>query len=277
MKDPKSMRIDLEQWNTDGYLVLKDVFTSEYIETFNTHIDQLWENRKSEENPFMIDFWEGPLFAQRMHLRDAPEGSRKYIHKLSQLYLDMPACRDLSLHPRLTEALTKLLDAPPMIINSLLFEKGSQQPDHFDTYHMPPPNDGKLIVTSICLEDVHPDAGPVHYYPGSHKIPPYVFSDGQIRLSDKSERSAADAYARSEIEKRGIKKEVLSAQKGDVLIWHGQLYHGGGEINDPTRTRKTLVTHYWRQQDLIRKHLLREHAPGAYYLDRPHQQPSESV
>ena len=34
-----------------------------------------------------------------------------------------------------------------------------------------------------------------------------------------------------------------SVQKGDVLIWHPQLPHGGGQIADRTRTRNSIVMH----------------------------------
>jgi hypothetical protein len=34
------------------------------------------------------------------------------------------------------------------------------------------------------------------------------------------------------------------AKKGDVLIWHADLMHGGAPIEDPKRTRKSLVAHF---------------------------------
>jgi hypothetical protein len=33
------------------------------------------------------------------------------------------------------------------------------------------------------------------------------------------------------------------AKKGDVLIWHGDLMHGGAPIQDFTRTRLSLIAH----------------------------------
>jgi ectoine hydroxylase-related dioxygenase (phytanoyl-CoA dioxygenase family) len=56
-------------------------------------------------------------------------------------------------------------------------------------------------------------------------------------------------YIASEIEQHGLKAETLLAQKGDVLIWHSQLLHGGSEIIDKRRTRKSLVTHYFTNED----------------------------
>jgi len=39
--------------------------------------------------------------------------------------------------------------------------------------------------------------------------------------------------------------EPFLGKAGDVLIWHEELVHGGSPIIDMTRTRMSLVTHYW--------------------------------
>ena len=44
-------------------------------------------------------------------------------------------------------------------------------------------------------------------------------------------------------EKRGIAKKTFAAKKGDVLIWHADLVHGGNPVSHIT-TRKSVVTHY---------------------------------
>jgi hypothetical protein len=53
-----------------------------------------------------------------------------------------------------------------MICNSLNFERGSQQPFHIDTWYMPPPVEGRMVVASIAVDDVDADNGPMAYYPG---------------------------------------------------------------------------------------------------------------
>ena len=56
-------------------------------------------------------------------------------------------------------------------------------------------------------------------------------------------------YIESEIQQRNLKPECLYANKGDLLIWHSQLFHGGSKIVDKTKTRKSLVTHYFTSED----------------------------
>jgi ectoine hydroxylase-related dioxygenase (phytanoyl-CoA dioxygenase family) len=75
------------------------------------------------------------------------------------------------------------------------------------------------------------------------------------------------AYIMKEIEKRELRLEHFLGKKGDVLIWHSHLYHGGAPIRDPRRTRKSMVTHYWRASDLPGLH--RRVGRGRYYQDRP--------
>ena len=73
---------------------------------------------------------------------------------------------------------------------------------------MPPPAPEKMVVTSVCLEDVHPEAGPLFYLPGSHKIPPYRFSNGTIRAID-AEMDECHAYLDQAITERGLKRETF--------------------------------------------------------------------
>ena len=44
-------------------------------------------------------------------------------------------------------------------------------------------------------------------------------------------------------EDRGLETKTFIAEKGDVLIWHGDLMRGGVPIQDQTRTRLSLIAH----------------------------------
>ena len=90
-----------EFWDTNGYLILKRCIKPAVIDRYQRELDGLWENRASDDNPLVIDFWEGPLSGKRMFFKDAPDDSRKYIHKLNDLHFESQACRDLCLNPTL--------------------------------------------------------------------------------------------------------------------------------------------------------------------------------
>ena len=64
------------------------------------------------------------------------------------------------------------------------------------------------------------------------------------------------------------KRLTDAAKKGDVLIWHAQLYHRGARIRDAlNRTRRSLVAHYFSTIDFPSDgaHVRRHDAGGLYY------------
>ncbi|MBV9300487.1 MAG: hypothetical protein JOY62_07475 [Acidobacteriaceae bacterium] len=77
-------------------------------------------------------------------------------------------------------------------------------------------------------------------------------------------------YLDCEIAGRGLHKSAFLGSAGDTLLWHAQLLHGGITILDKTRTRKSLVTHYWRATDLP-PDSAGVFEGNKYYYKRPHQ------
>ncbi len=255
-------------WNENGYLVLPRFFAAENIKRAEALFDEAWASRHTADNPLVIDALAGPLMGKRMLFRDAPDELRKGPYKLNDVYLESDIVRELILAPRLVDVLGELLGAAPIVCNSLTFEYGSQQGFHVDTFYMPPQTTNGLVVSSIALEDVDQNAGPLQFYPGSHQIPPYVFSHGGITAVE-AEMDACNAYFTSEVAKRGLRAERFQGRAGDVFLWHAQLYHGGSNIRDKRKTRKSIVTHYWRIDDVPpaqRGYV----GPGRYYVRRPH-------
>jgi phytanoyl-CoA hydroxylase len=234
-----------EHWERNGFLVLPRFFRNARVDRINDLIEREWATRRRPDNPLVIDVLGGPLADRRMYFRDAPDDAKAHPYKLNDLYLVSDEMRNFVLNRRLVAVLRSLIGGDPAVCNSLNFERGSQQEYHFDTYYMPGPCPDGLVVTSICLEDVDPDAGPLTYYPGSHRIPPYRFSHGKLNAVP-DEMSLATKYTRDALGERNIAAEDFTGAKGDVFIWHEQLYHGGRPINDPALTRKSVVTHYWR-------------------------------
>jgi phytanoyl-CoA hydroxylase len=258
-----------ESWDRDGYLILPQFFGADVIDPINALIASLSDPHKRRQelaSRIVVDLLAGH---QRVRLADAPVEALGSPVKFNDLFLECDVIRACNLHPRLVPILDELLDGPPVACNSLNFIQGSEQTDHIDSWFMPPPVADKMVVTSVCLEDVHADAGPLFYYPGSHKIPPYRFSNGRIRAIEAEMPKCFD-YVHGAIRERGLLRRTFIGHKGDVFIWAAQLAHGGSPINDPKRTRRSLVTHYWRASDMWR-HKLESFGPGAYYFAKDHQ------
>ena len=243
-----------------------------------------------------VDALHGEHTGKRFRGVEAPHEVFSGPIKINDLFLDEPEVRNLALSEPLTELLSGLLDGAPLICNSLNFIWGSQQPDHVDSWFMPAPArsepepippqpwwrpkspdppepwdfNSRLAVSSVCLEDVHPDAGPLVYYPGSHKIPPYRFPNGGFAAL-QGDTESSRFYVHGGIKKAGLRREEFLGNAGDVFLWHGQLVHGGSAIKDPSRTRRTLVTHYWRAADVEPSKAVKVHETG-YYERRGHQE-----
>ena len=261
----------MEKWERDGYLILPQFFGSDVIDPVNALIERLSnpQARSSElARRVVVDMLAGAAQSKRMRLADAPDEAFRRPIKFNDLMLECGEIRACNLHPRLVPILDELLEGPPVACNSLNFIQGSEQTEHIDSWFMPPPTPDKMVVTSVCLENVHPDAGPLFYLPGSQKIPPYRFSNGTIRAID-GEMNACHAYLDQAIKERGLRREIFLGRKGDVFIWSCQIAHGGSPINDAKRTRKSLVTHYWRANDMARHKL--EGINGGYYFAKDHQ------
>ena len=77
-------------------------------------------------------------------------------------------------------------------------------------------------------------------------------------------------YIGPQLEAHRLVETSFEAQAGDVFIWHVQLYHGGSAIEDQARTRRSLVTHYFRVDDMDPGSVV-DVGDGRYYLQRAHQ------
>lgn len=62
------------------------------------------------------------------------------------------------------------------------------------------------------------------------------------------------------MEERQLEPHYFEARKGDVLIWHANLLHGGSPRRELTRSRKALVCHYFVQGALCYHDLSSAHA-----------------
>lgn len=252
-------------WEANGYLALPGFFPPEQADRVNAVVEGLF---RRPPGWLVVD---NTATGVRSRLADVPAADRSpRMFKLNDLYLEEPVVRELALDPRVRAALGGLLGAPPVLCNSLTFEKGSQQPEHIDSLYMTPRTAGHLAATWIALEDAHPDAGQLFYYPGSHRIPLYTFADGTHHAFD-AEMPKWHEYIRGQLAERGLRRETFAAKKGDLFIWSANLVHGGSLIADPARTRKSLVCHYYTHADSLALgyECVPEGADG-YWVRRPH-------
>jgi ectoine hydroxylase-related dioxygenase (phytanoyl-CoA dioxygenase family) len=129
-------------------------------------------------------------------------------------------------------------------MQSLTFRYGSEQDVHQDHAYVVPGNPAHLGAAWIALEDIHPDAGPVGYFPGSHRIRKFDWGNGLFYDEQRSTRWHFQEHILAECARLGLELQTFLPRKGDVFLWHGRLAHGGTPQRDPSRTRLSLAVHY---------------------------------
>jgi len=181
----------------------------------------------------------GRYCAQHPEHQDFCDGNRLH-DRLANLHLWSDSAKELALEESVLEIVEAAFESPASLVGSLYFERGSEQDIHRDTpsFYTIPLN--HYFGVWHALEDVSPDAGALTYYAGGHRLAP----DSEFIGSGIENM---DAYFRSVVaacEAGGVKRKTFFAEKGDTLIWHPQLPHGGSPIANPSRSRRSIVFHY---------------------------------
>jgi len=234
------------EWDERGWLHLRGFFSCEEVDAINREVEQLWSKRPRAVTVDDLDT------NRRCRMSALDDSVRAHRLKLNDLYLVSPALRNALLAPRLVALLRTLMDAPPVLCNSLNLERSSEQDNHIDSLYMTPLSEGQLVATWIALEEIRADAGPLRVYPGSHRITPYRFSDGGRHAVD-AEMDRWSGHTHDEVRRRGLQPVTVPASAGDLVVWHADLLHGAEAIADPRTTRRSVVGHYFSLDDSLRR------------------------
>lgn len=146
------------------------------------------------------------------------------------------------------DLLSRLYGRKAFPFQTLNFPVGTQQSAHSDMVHFSSQPEKFMCGVWLAMEDIAADAGPLFYYPGSHRWP--VMSNALIgrRGSGASLASAQDPFAEAWAAlcaAHEAQAETFLAKKGQALIWSANLLHGGSPQIDSTLSRWSQVTHYY--------------------------------
>ncbi|HVS13455.1 MAG TPA: phytanoyl-CoA dioxygenase family protein [Thermoanaerobaculia bacterium] len=224
----------------NGYLVLDLDLPERICDEIQQAVDRLWRERRAD----VAYAYDGPL--RPMDVADEQQ-ERRPPYRISGLETVCPAALDLFLHPELFAVLRLLFEERAVATQSIYFEYGSRQPLHRDPVHVVMDPASHLLAAWIALEDIRPDSGPLTYVPGSHRHPYFQFEPGIYRY-DHYHHTAEDArrmaaFELEQCERLGLKAEPFLPRRGQALIWHHSLLHGGSP-GDHSVTRKSFVVHY---------------------------------
>ncbi len=215
----------INKWKEDGYVVLQRFIAEKEIDRLLGEIGTLHKSKNIDYN------YTGTKMVQ--------------VHKYSE------AARSVMTYPPLMAKLSTILDRNITPFHSIYFNYGSEQAPHSDNIHMATFPKGFLIAAWVALEDIYEGSGELLYYPGSHRLP-YIFNENYSNNSNRLwiDQNANDKYEKkiqSLLESSNLEGKTFLAKKGDVLIWHANLIHGGSAVTDRNLTRKSIVFHYFAE------------------------------
>jgi len=154
----------------------------------------------------------------------------------------------IAVNQAVLDLLSKLYGRAAFPFQTLNFPVGTQQEAHSDSVHFSSLPERFMCGVWLAMEDVGPDAGPLFYYPGSHRWP--IMTNALIgrRGYGQNLGSAQDPYGpawRALCDAHDAREEVFLPRKGQALIWCANLLHGGSRQHDLRLTRWSQVTHYY--------------------------------
>jgi ectoine hydroxylase-related dioxygenase (phytanoyl-CoA dioxygenase family) len=184
------------------------------------------------------------IYATRLHA--ATGGTRP--NRVQDAWEISPAVREIALAPGILDLLTVLYENTPKPFQTLNFPIGTEQKCHSDTIHFNSDPAGFMTGVWLALEDIDPENGPLVYYPGSHQLEEFTMQSFGLRPTSEDYpkyEEQIENVLEFEMQYNGLQREYALLQRGEMLIWDANLLHGGSFQLDKTRSRHSMVTHYF--------------------------------
>jgi hypothetical protein len=253
----------LRHYVDHGYVIFRGAVDPSVVDEYLEFFEDAW----SEPPAGIYAHSGGEVLPLSPELRDR-------VAKVSDLHYYFPDAQRIVFPAPVLRFLSQVYERPPVVFQSMSMRKGSEESLHLDTGPLTLTEPMGLTAAWIALEDVSVGSGEFQFVPGSHRVPE-VLNNG-VSKGHHGDMTAYHHVLQStlaECESRGLATQHFYARKGDVLIWHADLLHGGAKIANPRLTRKSLVCHYMPLGAMptfydFSKVSYLQYPQGGYYLDR---------
>jgi ectoine hydroxylase-related dioxygenase (phytanoyl-CoA dioxygenase family) len=236
----EELKVQLAHWSQYGFIRMPGLISHELIDAYLEDVEAVLAHPERTRLRLTI---EG--YGERQACDFPPEAFSQHHLRFMDLHNLSQAGKALSLHPKIVEVLGHVFRDTVVAMQSLTFKHSTEQSTHQDFAYVRAQIPSHLAATWIALEDVHPDAGPLFYYPGSHRIEKFDWGNGLFLTPESSKHEGHFAeFLEAKCAEAGLQREVFYPKKGDVFFWHAALAHGGSHVVNPALTRKSYVTHY---------------------------------
>ena len=223
----------------EGFLIFETGFRDICFDQITQSLDYFWTKKEAPKG----------ILNHKIQEENLKNGS----NRLQDLWEVFPVIREIAIHHDILALLQFLYNDRPKPFQTLNFPVGTQQTVHSDALHFNSKPFGKMCGVWIALEDIEPKSGPLFYYPKSHLLP--ELSEELLGFMPVSDNySKVIEYWEKQIDIHKYDRIQALLKKGQAIIWHGNLLHGGMPRKDSFTTRHSQVTHYyfgdakpWRQ------------------------------
>jgi hypothetical protein len=229
----------IERFEQDGFLILPGAAPEKLVDAFQRRIDRAF----FEGNEQVLYQQPGSNISEPLLGAVERLGTR-----VVDCFVPLPEALDLFTVAPLSKFLTAIFDAPPLLFQSLSFDQGSQQGLHQDTAYVVVDRPLELAACWIALQDVEQGSGELMYVPGTHRLPDWDFGGGKKHWDPG--RDGEETHRQWSVmlaglgEKSSPGMKYFYPKKGDILIWHADLAHGGAPVTNPSLRRQSLVGHF---------------------------------
>ena len=248
------------EYARDGLTLLPAAFGAELVEACRSFLDGVvWAPDAAARPPMSFQittpgaFAPSGVYQTRGVAEPAKVRSQSYRLYGPETVPAPSPFHKLMFGPEVLRLVRRLLGGPISMMSGLLFERGTQQGLHEDTwYGLGGHSDGKLVSVYFALDDIQDENGPFLYVPGSQRGRPEPnYSQGI--LGDKAPRWRRMEFARKrahrDIAYHNARRHLsqarqLRAKAGDIAFFHERLLHGGQAVQDRRVPRRSIVMHY---------------------------------
>lgn len=217
----------VEQYNSDGYIVVENVIDVETLNKLRRVTDDLVEKARGiTEHTSTLDL-------DPSHTPDQP-----LVRRIKHPYFAHPFYQTIAAYPPIMSVLSKLIGDDIRLrtggkINLKLAGDGAAVEWHQDWAFYPHSNQDVLAV-GILLDEMSSDNGPLLALPGSHRGPIYDHHSRGVFCGaiDVAQQNVDVADARE-----------LNGSPGAITVHHARLVHGSA-VNRSSRARRVLFYVY---------------------------------
>lgn len=188
----------------------------------------------------------GPLYTDGEQDRSGRFGiPHRNGKRIQDAWKVSPSVKELALHPDVLELLRELYGREPRPFQTLNFCVGTEQSAHQDSAHFSSIPSGFMCGVWIALEDIDLRNGPLAYYPGTHKWPDVTREDFPSAGDMETTYLNYEKHIAGLINRMGVVPQYGVVRKGQAILWAANLLHGGAPQIGKSRSRHSVVVHYF--------------------------------